>query len=649
MSIKKIYILFCLLVIPGLMFQPYLRGMGDINPDMKNRKQYESYLVIKYLIHLNQFEKAEAAINQYLENYPHDPFILAEKASLLVEEKGKTEEALQLLKKSKAIYPGYYFSNYIRALILFNQTETVSGLDPDSATKEKHKEKHEEAVKCLEIAIKDNPGFYDAYYLLGIILNARGEYKKSNQYFEKANRLNQTASTYLYMVSNYKNLGEPDGVIKAYQSILAVNSSHYQALAGLSEIYLEKKDYNTASVYLEQLYRQYPDDKDIAAEYLYSLIAGGEIDKFMKTVDNVEISDIPDLLYTKALLLTQQEKYDEAEQTLKKVKSTDLKARLLQAEIHLHQHNYYQAYQILELVKAEEKDYLYYSVKLHTLSLLDMNQRIAGLFTQLQKDTAILEKLTADDFYTFIFAFANLYDLEKVKEVARTAKNYLKDKSELFMELVDALQSFSPGKVIDIETLQFDLNHFLIATFYKKQQQYKQAIFIINKMIQKQSDKQNAYLELCDIYQEQKQPRKVEHLLLKLLKQFPSSLQVKNYYAYFLALENKKLEHALELSAYTLREDKENPAYNDTYGYILLRLGRLSEAGKYLEKAYHKHPFELEIIGHLADYYRSHYNQEKHQQQIFDMYKTAIDNDVDFKDHLIEEIKKLENAKKNRP
>jgi hypothetical protein len=31
------------------------------------------------------------------------------------------------------------------------------------------------------------------------------------------------------------------------------------------------------------------------------------------------------------------------------------------------------------------------------------------------------------------------------------------------------------------------------------------------------------------------------------------------------------------------------------------------------------------------------------------MYKTAIDNDVDFKDHLIEEIKKLENAKKNRP
>jgi tetratricopeptide (TPR) repeat protein len=635
-------------VIPGMMFQPHLKGMGDINPDMKNSKQYESYLVIKYLIHLNQYEKAETAINQYLEDYPDDPFILAEKAFLLSEVKGKIEEALQLLKKSISIYPTYYFANYMHALILFNLTNTASEIDPDTAIKEKHKEKQEEAVKYLEIAIKDNPGFYDAYYLMGIILNARSEYKKSNQYFEKANRLKQTTSTYLYMVSNYGNLDDLDGVIEAYKSILAINPLHYRALAALSEIYLQKKEYHTASVYLEQLYRRNPDDKDIAVEYLYALIAGGETGEFMEAVNNVDISNIPVLLYTKALLLAQEKKYNEAEQALKMVKSKDLKTRLLQAEIHLHQHNYYQAYQILELMEAAKRDFLYYSVKLHTLSLLDMNQRIARLFHQLRKNTPILEKLTADDFYTFIFAFANLNDLEKVQEVARTAENHLKDKSELFTELIGALQGFSPGKGINVEILQFDLNHFLIATFYKKQQRYKPAISIIKKMIQKHSDKQNAYLELCDIYQEQKQPGKVERLLVKLLKQFPSSLRVKNYYAYFLAMENKKLEHALELSAYTLDEDEENPAYNDTYGYILFRLGRFSEAGEYLEKAYQKHPFELEIMGHLVDYYRSNHNYEKYHQQIIDMYKTAIDNDVDFKDHLIKKIKKLENAKKNR-
>lgn len=644
MNLKKIYILFYLVVLLGMTCQHYLWGMGHINPDMKKPKQYGSYLVIKYLIHLNQYEKAETAVNQYLEDYPHDPFILAEKAFLLSEVKDKTEEALQLLKKSKAIYPDYYFANYMQALILFNQTNTASEIDPDTAVKKKQ----EEALKYLEIAIKDNPGFYDAYYLMGIILNASSEYKKSNQYFEKANRLKQTTSTYLYMVSNYRNLDDLDGVIEALKLILAINPTHYRALAALSEIYLQKKDYHTASVYLEQLYRRNPDDKNIAVEYLYALIAGGETGKFLETVKNIDISSVPVLLYTKALLLTQQKKYNEAELTLKMVKSKDLKTRLLQAEIHLHQHNYYQAYQILEPVEAADRDFLYYSVKLNTLSLLDMNQRIARLFYQLRKNIPILEKLTADDFYTFMFAFANLNDLENVKEVARTAKNYLKDKSKLFTELIGVLRGFSPGKEINVDTLQFELNHFLIATFYKKQQQYKQAIYIIKRMIQKHNDKQNAYLELCDIYHEQKQPGKVERLLVKLIKQFPLSLQVKNYYAYFLALENKKLEHALELSAYTLREDEENPAYNDTYGYILFRLGRFSEAGKYLEKAYQKHPFELEIMDHLADYYRSHHNRKKNHQQILDMYKIAIDNDVDFKDHLIKKIKKLENAKKNR-
>jgi tetratricopeptide (TPR) repeat protein len=642
MRIKKIYILICLVVIPGLMSQPHLRGMVDINM-MNNSKRYESYLVIKYLIHLNQYEKAKTAINQYLENYPHDPFILAEKAFLLSEEKDKTEEALQLLKKSKAIYPDYYFANYMLALILFNQTNTASEMDRATAVKEKQ----EEAVKFLETAIKNNPEFYDAYYLMGIILNTRSEYIKSNQYFEKANRLKQTTSTYLYMVSNYRNLDDLDGVIEAFKSILAINPLHYRALAGLSEIYLQKKDYHTASVYIEQLYRRNPDDKNIAFEYLYALIAGGETGKFMEAVKNIDISSIPVLLYTKALLLTQQKKYIEAEQTLKIVKSKDLKTRLLEVEIHLHQHNYYQAYQILELVETADRNSLYYSVKLQTLSLLDMNQRIARLFDQLRKNKPILEKLTADDFYTFIFAFSNLNDLKKIKAVACTAKNHLKDKSKLFTELIGVLQGFSPDKEFNAENLQFNLNYLLIATFYKKQQQYKQAIHIIKRMIREHSDKQNAYLELCDIYQEQKQPGKVESLLLKLLKQFPSSLQVKNYYAYFLALENKKLEQALELSAYTLSEDKENPAYNDTYGYILFRLGRHSEAGQYLEKAYQKHPFELEIMGHLADFYRFHYNQEKHNQKILDMYKTAIDNDVDFKNHLIKKIKELENAKKN--
>jgi len=55
----------------------------------------------------------------------------------------------------------------------------------------------------------------------------------------------------------------------------------------------------------------------------------------------------------------------------------------------------------------------------------------------------------------------------------------------------------------------------------------------------------------------------------------------------FLALQNKNLGYAPQLSADTLADIKgsTNPACLDTYGYILSRLGRLPEATKYLENA----------------------------------------------------------------
>ena len=53
MSMKKIYISLCLVFIQGMMFQSLLKGLGVTNM-MKNPKQYENYLVIKYLIHLTQ-------------------------------------------------------------------------------------------------------------------------------------------------------------------------------------------------------------------------------------------------------------------------------------------------------------------------------------------------------------------------------------------------------------------------------------------------------------------------------------------------------------------------------------------------------------------------------------------------------------------
>lgn len=653
MKIKRKYILFYLVLFLGITSQYRLSGMPGKGMETGNPQPYGNYLTIKYYMHLNQFEKAENAINKYLDDHPQDPFILTEKAFLLSEVKGEYEEALGLLNKSKAIYPQYYYANYLHALILFNLTNIVSKTDSDTVVEEKVvKEKENDARKYLEIAIKDNPGFYDAHNLLGVILNTMGEYRESNRYFEQANRLKQTITSYLYMASNYRHLNDTDGVVNSYKKILSLSPLNNRALLSLARIYLEKNEYKSAVVYLEKLFRNNPQDHELAHEYLYSLVAAGETKKFMETVNQVDISNIPILLYSKALLLIREKKFNQAEQTLKMIKSKDLRMHLLQVEIHLHRHDYFKAYEVLEKVEPGKKNYLFYSMKLHILSRLNMNQKIIKLYHQLRDNSLLLEKLAVEDFYTFLFAGASLNLLETVKEMALAAKTHIKEHPEFFSDLNHALQGFSPDKDNNIETMKFPQNVFLIETFYKNQEQYKHAVSIIKKLIQKNADiqNQNAYLELCDIYQQQKQFEKAEHLLEKLLKQFPSSPRVKNYYAYFLALQNKNLEQALELSADTLSGDKENPAYNDTYGYILFRLGRFSDAGKHLEKAYRKQPFEQDIMEHLVDYYRScQDSRESLHQRIIDIYQKAIDNDVDFKEQLIKKIEKLENDKKNHP
>ena len=125
------------------------------------------------------------------------------------------------------------------------------------------------------------------------------------------------------------------------------------------------------------------------------------------------------------------------------------------------------------------------------------------------------------------------------------------------------------------------------------------------------------------------------------MSKFPSSILVRNFYAYFLALQNKNLILAQKISKLTLTEDNENPAYLDTYGLILFKLGKFEESGEYLKKAYDKLPFEPEIIKHLVEYYK----QKNDKTKIIEIYKKAIANDVDFKKQLLKKLSHVEQDK----
>ena len=64
----------------------------------------------------------------------------------------------------------------------------------------------------------------------------------------------------------------------------------------------------------------------------------------------------------------------------------------------------------------------------------------------------------------------------------------------------------------------------------------------------------------------------------------PYRMDVLNNYAYYLSLEGKELQKALDMSRKTIDEEPENQTYLDTYAWILFKLGRHEEAKAYAEK-----------------------------------------------------------------
>lgn len=71
----------------------------------------------------------------------------------------------------------------------------------------------------------------------------------------------------------------------------------------------------------------------------------------------------------------------------------------------------------------------------------------------------------------------------------------------------------------------------------------------------------------------------------KALSYDENNISVMNNYAYFLSLEERELEYALQLASRVVELEPQNPTYMDTYAWVLFKLGRLEEAYAILQQA----------------------------------------------------------------
>lgn len=93
------------------------------------------------------------------------------------------------------------------------------------------------------------------------------------------------------------------------------------------------------------------------------------------------------------------------------------------------------------------------------------------------------------------------------------------------------------------------------------------------------------YASLGDIEHERNDMKRCYKAYDKSIKYGADNEHVLNNYAYFLALEGRKLEKALEMSTRANELSPNNPTFLDTKAWILYKLGRYTDAKKVMQQA----------------------------------------------------------------
>jgi tetratricopeptide (TPR) repeat protein len=109
------------------------------------------------------------------------------------------------------------------------------------------------------------------------------------------------------------------------------------------------------------------------------------------------------------------------------------------------------------------------------------------------------------------------------------------------------------------------------------------------------------YSYLGDTYFQLKDHEHSDEAYEKALKIEPSNALVLNNYAYYLSLRNINLEKAEQMAKKAVELDPGNGSNQDTYGWVLFKLGRYEGAKEWIDKAIQSGEESAVVLEHYGD------------------------------------------------
>ncbi len=121
-----------------------------------------------------------------------------------------------------------------------------------------------------------------------------------------------------------------------------------------------------------------------------------------------------------------------------------------------------------------------------------------------------------------------------------------------------------------------------------QREEYDDALVLYNKALEHADNdtlRSSLWGAIGDVEHRRNEMKRCYKAYDKALRYFKDNAMVLNNYAYFLSLDNRDLERALTMITRALALSENNSTYLDTMAWVLYRLGRYTEAKKYMQQA----------------------------------------------------------------
>ena len=406
----------------------------------------------------------------------------------------------------------------------------------------------------------------------------------------------------------------------------------------LAQFYLQNSDYQAFMNIYDKLLQDEPDNLDYLEAYIDVLLRIGDYDKVIEKLDIVErqLGQNEYIFLQKVQIYDEQGKRDQAVAEMEKLVEfmpDNTRYRAMLAEVYRKVNRDKDAFQQYLKIKELEPDNQYINV-----SLMDYYQSTG------EADKAFAEFIEAIKNKNLDYdTKAQIYNLWLTKEMEKNVPIFEKTRvvGDAFIEMypdkplgyyVVGTAEYNAAnyekaknnylKVLELDKSDFN-TFFQLSLCYVDTHDYQGLIEISDKAISlypeqplfylfngigyfnlKDYEKTVKILEkgrklsankdltadfdtyIGDTYHMLNNKEKAYEAYDRLLRVKPDNIYVLNNYAYYLSLDNKDLERALQMSEKTIKAEPKNATYLDTYAWILYKLERYQEAKKYMDKVF---------------------------------------------------------------